>query len=166
MSDFKTLKEFLIVEQTEQEEYYMQCDIRISVESIEKDIISLGLNNYVNFQGGQYPNQGLTCMNFNLKDGSEIKLNQLLITGFEAKLNRIAEKLFVESYGSEGNYYFQPGTYELIENFSIQKNGFTFYFNPYPDNGTHISMCSVFIPYSDIKDLILPEGLLFKLLQK
>lgn len=159
---YKTIDEMLITMNFDQE-YCNWNQTSFTVETLEKDFISLECLNHV-YYGGNHPESMLSYINFNLNDGSEIKLDQLLVPGYASKLNRIAEKLFVETNGTEG-YSFQPGEFELNDNFSIKRNGLNFYFNSY-EIGTRFSTGSVFIPYSDIKDLILPEGLLFKLLQK
>jgi len=161
--DYTSINQFMNSVNGDQE-FSSELEIKFYVETNEKDFISLSYLNSVYYEGAAHPESMLTFINFNLSDGSEIKLDQLLVPGYESKLNRIAEKLFVEANGTEG-YNFQPGEFELNKNFSIQKNGLEFMFNSY-EIGTYLSAGSVYIPYQEIKDLILPEGLLFKLLQK
>ena len=56
-------------------------------------IFSMELSEY-SYLGGAHPNTYINFVNYNLKSGEEIKLDDLFIDNFEEDLNRIAESDF------------------------------------------------------------------------
>ena len=162
-ADNNTIKEYLNTVNVD-EEFYREVDIDFTVETNEKDFICLGYWYNVYDEGAAHPEHIGSYINYDLNNGSEIKLDQLLVPNYSYKLNQIAEKKFIEVNGKEG-WDFQPGEFKLNDNFAIKKGGLIFMFNSY-EIGTYLPPGPVYIPYNEIKDLIKAESLLLKIAQK
>ena len=95
-------------------------------------------------------------------------LNDILSPGYEKVLNFLAEKDFRkirelkpgESLEAAG-FWFKDGKFKLTDNFVIQKDGLKFLFNDY-EIGPHVlGSTEIFVPYSDLKQIIKTDGLLW-----
>jgi hypothetical protein len=156
--EYNTIKEYLNTVNVD-EEFHREVDIDFIVEINEKDFICLNYRDNMNGEGSNRPMNSSSYINFDLNNGSEIKLDQLLIPNYSDKLNQIAEKMFYEAYGKEG-FDFQPGEFKLNDDFAIKKGGLIFMFD------SNLAPVPIYIPYNEIKDLINAESLLLKIAQK
>ncbi len=119
------------------------------------------------FLGGAHPNSVRTFLNINANSGGKISLSDLLISGFEKRINNIAEIEFRkvrllkpdDDLGKAG-FWFKDNKFLLNENFLITKDGLTFYFNDYEIAPHSVGPTEIKLKYDEIKDLINPEGLL------
>jgi hypothetical protein len=98
--------------------------------------------------GAAHPGSTISCLNFDLQTGNKIKMNEILIDGYERKMSSIVKKKLFKEYGSEG------WEFSLTDNISIHKNGLSFNYNQY-EIGTYVMGApSIFVKWSEIKDLL------------
>ena len=129
-------------------------------------ILAIEYSDY-SYLGGAHPNSFVTYSNYNLLDGELVSLDDCFTNGYEKKLNSIAEKIFRkqkqlkpdEDLNSAG-YWFDEDKFELNDNFAILNNGLLFYFNAYDIAPYAMGPTEMIIPYSEVKQLILSDGLL------
>jgi hypothetical protein len=125
------------------------------------------------YLGGAHPNTVVKFVNYNLKSGEEIKLDNLFNDNFEKDLNRIAESEFrklkdlgeTEDLGQAG-FWFDNNRFHLNDNFLITDSSLIFYYNNYEITAYAFGPTEVEISYLKIKDFINREGLLAAFLNK
>lgn len=142
----------------EMEEYFS------TVKTNDYDILCISIG-WSSYGGGAHPFNLSSYYNYDLKTGKEIGLEDILKPNYSDKLNHIAEKIFSDSYGTEG-WSFEPGKFKLNENFAITTGGLQFEFNQYEMGAYAMGAPEVFIPYNKIKDLINQNGILTRMTQK
>lgn len=138
-----------------EEDEFLELEEDCGIVTNEPGLLVVSIGAF-EFAGGAHPNSWVSYLNFNSKTGKKIKLEDLLKPGTKKDLDRIGERLFNEQNGgeSEGMWDFEPGKFELNENFAIQKGGLTFVFNPY-EIGPYVAGAPVvFIAYKEFKTLI------------
>jgi len=121
------------------------------------------------YEGGAHPNTNFNFNNFDLHNGSEIKLSDVFKGNYDAVLTKIAEKKFRKLYKIPANenlekagFYFPNGVFKLNDNYSFSGYAVTFQFNPYEVGAYAFGAPEMTIPYSEIKNIIKPDGLLGK----
>ena len=119
------------------------------------------------FLGGAHPNSFTKYLNFDLSTGNELELKNLFINGYLEKLNIIGEKIFRQMNEIESNtdltvagYWFDNNMFSVNNNFTVDENGITFYYNNYEITAYASGPTELYIPYDSIKNLIKPDGLL------
>jgi Protein of unknown function (DUF3298) len=123
------------------------------------------------YEGGAHPLTNYHFKNFNLLNGKEIKLNDVLLGNYMPELTKIAESRFRRHFNIPANqdlkkagFFFNKGIFELNDNYSFSNYGITFQFNPYEVAAYVYGAPEITIPYSEIKDLIKPDSILGKFL--
>ncbi len=138
--------------------------IRCDLVTNTNDILCLRIGQSICGFGAAHPSSVWNFYNFNLKTGEQILLEDLLLPNYEKTMNQVAEKKFVEAHGSDG-WNFEKGNFKLNKDFAITPGGLLFSFDQYEIGAYVMGSPEVFIPYTDIQNLIKPDGVL-KLLQK
>ncbi|MDR3628371.1 MAG: RsiV family protein [Ignavibacteriaceae bacterium] len=110
--------------------------------------------------GGAHSSANYIYQNFNVLTGRTITLSELLKPNFKELLDRIGWYRFYETYNNQDPPAYKIDEFHLNDNFSISKLGLTFKFEEYEISSYSFGAPEVFIPYSDMKDLIKPDGLL------
>jgi hypothetical protein len=154
-------------------EYKLSWELNNTISVIYNDnsIVSFQ-SEFYHFTGGAHGNGGNYFTNFNSRDGKRLALSDLLVSGYEKELKDIAEKIFRKDKElshdvnlEEAGFWFVDNKFSLNENFGIKNEGLVFYFNSYEIAPYSMGSTEFLIPYSDIKKLINPEGLLEKVAQ-
>jgi len=121
------------------------------------------------YEGGAHPNTNFNFNNFDLRNGKEIKLSNVFKGNYKSVLTKIAEKKFRKFYKIPANqnlekagFYFKNGVFKLNDNYSFSGYAITFQFNPYEVAAYAMGAPEITIPYSEIKEIIKPGGLLGK----
>lgn len=119
------------------------------------------------YTGSAHPNSKTTYANFNSTNGKRIFLIDLLKDNYEEELNKIAARIFRKVNGltidqnlEEAGYWFVDNKFSLNDNFGIKDDGLLFYFNAYEIAPYSMGQTEVFVPYSNIENLIAPNSLL------
>ena len=98
--------------------------------------------------GAAHPSSTINCLNFDLQSGNKIKMNEILIDGYQRKIAPIVKRKLFKEYGSEG------WEFSLTDNISIHKNGLSFNYNQY-EIGTYVMGApSIFIKWNEIRELL------------
>ena len=136
-----------------------QSSTSVDILNNDTKIFSIAITQSDYAFGAAHPTASYLVYNFEMSSGNIIVLKDLMINGYKKQLNAIGEKNFIKANGSEG-WDFQRGNFVLNDNFSILPGGLEFTFNQYEIGAYAMGAPSVFIPYSQIKHLINPGGLL------
>lgn len=134
------------------------------------NIISIDCTDY-SYTGGAHPNTFVTFLNFNLENGNQIKLKELIHPSHQNELNKIAESEFRvlkelkpdDDLGQAG-FWFQNDQFTLNENFLITDSSLVFYYNNYEITAYAFGPTELVIPFSKIKNLIDKNSLLSPLM--
>lgn len=133
-------------------------------------ILSLEITEYI-FTGGAHGNSSFSLSSFNLETGEPIMLGDIFQGDYKEILNRAGEKIFREHYQADstqslydqGFFGFEKG-FALNDNFDLYKGGIKFQFNPYEAGAYVLGAPEVFIPYSEIREIIRDDSPLGKML--
>ncbi|MGC9366614.1 MAG: DUF3298 domain-containing protein [bacterium] len=140
-----------------------------SVEVIynRQNIFSVGCNFY-SFTGGAHPNGWTNYYNFDIQTGDIINLQNLFSYREIKKLQSTGESLFRDMYGikpdenySDYDFWFPQDEFYLNENFFIDDQGLTFYYNSYEIAPYASGPTNLHIPYELIVDLIDQDNILY-----
>ena len=111
-------------------------------------LFSIQIVGYYMAYGAAHPGSTISCLNFDLQTGNKIKMNEILIDGYQRKMAPIVKRKLFKEYGSEG------WEFSLTDNISIHKNGLSFNYNQY-EIGTYVMGApSIFVKWSEIKELL------------
>ncbi|MEJ2104190.1 MAG: DUF3298 and DUF4163 domain-containing protein [Ignavibacteriaceae bacterium] len=135
------------------------------------NIFSIDYTEYA-YTGGAHPNTFVSFKNFNLNNGEEITLDELIAPDKQEKLTAIAESEFrklkqlkpEDDLGKAG-YWFEDNKFSLNDNFLITNSALVFYYNNYEITAYAFGPTELTIPYSGIKPLINNESLLENLIK-
>lgn len=119
------------------------------------------------FTGGAHPNTYVTFKNFNLSDGEEIKLDEIISADKKQELTNIAETEFRklkdltrEADLGQAGFWFENNKFYLNDNFLITDSSLVFYYNNYEITAYAFGPTELTIPFSRIKPLIGEKKLL------
>jgi hypothetical protein len=121
---------------------------------INKDVVSLKflVNSY--YLGAAHPNGEVLTFNYSLKTGGEMVLENLFIkdSDYANKITSLCKK---SAGGKAYEIFFSDNPKENLANWTISSKGINFYFGV-----AHVfgDVATVFIPYSEIKDIIDPSS--------
>ncbi len=124
------------------------------------NILSLEISEYL-YTGGAHGNSSFALYSFNLENGEQINPDDIFMVDYKKELNKIGEKIFREHYQADpsqslydqGFFGFENG-FALNENFDLYKGGIKFQFNPYEAGAYVLGAPEVFIPWSELRDII------------
>ena len=130
------------------------------------NIFSIDYTEYA-FTGGAHPNTFVSFKNFNLNNGEEISLDELLTLEKQKELTKIAEQEFRQlkqlgpddDLGSAG-FWFENNKFSLNDNFLISDSGLVFYYNNYEITAYAFGPSELEIPYTKIKTLVDEKSIL------
>jgi hypothetical protein len=143
-----------------------------SISFNSDNILSLEIIEYI-FTGGAHGNSSFALSSFNLETGEQIKLDDIFSGDYKSELDGVGEKIFREHYQADstqslydqGFFGFENG-FALNDNFDLYKNGIKFQFNPYEAGAYVLGAPEVFIPYSEIRNIIRNDSVLGRMLNK
>jgi hypothetical protein len=139
-------------------------DNRLKVIYHDPKVLSLEMAELA-YTGGAHPNSVNQYASFDLTDGQQLTLTELLVPGYEPSLSAVAEQRFRElrqippgeSLTAAG-YWFENEVFALNDNFAVTDEGLLFYFNPYEVTAYALGPTELVISREDLNDLILPGG--------
>jgi hypothetical protein len=135
-------------------------EIFFSMVSNDNNILTLSkFSSWYNF-GAAHPEYYTLFDNYDIRTGEKIRLEDILISNYEYELNRIAEPKFMEKYGTEGDWDFEPGNFQLSKNFAVMPGGLLFHFNPYEVGPYSSGAPELFLSFKEINRLLNPNGML------
>lgn len=153
--------------------YYL--DIGFNVEYADNDLISLNFSNST-YTGGAHPNSSFFTLNYDLKNGRELKLADLfksgtnylqLLSAYSIKeLQSRTDK--GENLGLAQDLW-KDGAKPVAANFkswNLTRKGLIISFNPYQVGPYAVGPQFVFVPYAKLKDNLKMNGALAKMLEQ
>lgn len=138
-------------------DYGFERDMFCALMTNDQDMLCIRMSMYEYSFGAAHPNGYSAFINIDLKTGKEININNILKPGSEQKLNKIGEKKFYADNGSEG-WDFEPGIFELSKDVAVMPGGLLYQFDAYEIGPYAAGSPEVFIPYSEIKELLVPDS--------
>jgi hypothetical protein len=137
---------------------------KVKVEYESANVLSLS-SERAGFSGGAHENGRMDYLNLRPSTGEPIRLQDIFKPGFEKRLNSIGEVRFralknLDPKASlrENNIWFPNNRFQLNDNFAIGPGGLTFQYNSYEITCFACGAPSVFLPYSDLRNLLRPDA--------
>jgi hypothetical protein len=151
----------------ERPEGSMGSDLNISynVALAQDDLISVEYSVGSYYMGAAHPNTFSTVINYDLKNGKQLKLGDLFKPGAKylqaianyciADLKKHASETGLEDVGIEGGAAASPKNYQ---SWTIARKGIGIKFDAYQVGSYAAGPQFVLVPYSALKDMINPDG--------
>ena len=124
------------------------------------------------FTGGAHPNTFVAFRNYNVSNGEEIGLDEIISANKLDELTTIAEaefrklkELTSEADLGQAGFWFENNKFYLNENFLITDSSLVFYYNNYEITAYAFGPTELILPYSKIKSLIGQKSLLHGLIK-
>lgn len=145
----------------------MGSDLTISYTVVlaQDDLVSVEFDVSTYFQGAAHPNSYSETFNYDLKNGKQLKLTDLFKPGAKylqaiasycvADLKKQATEKGLTAEEIEKGAAAKADNYQ---GWTITKRGLGIYFDPYQVGPYAAGPQFVLVPYSDLKDLINPDG--------
>lgn len=153
---FNQFKEDISASDIGGEEVGMGSDYQLTYQMhlANKDLISLEFLISYYYSGAAHPSSTLEVINYNLKTGKELKLEEVFLkdSDYVSKINAICKK---EDSRKEYNIFFDDDPRKNLESWSVSQRGIYFHFDVAHALG---DVATVFIPYSELKDVIDPNS--------
>ena len=140
-------------------------DISYSVSLAQDDLVSIDFSVSSYYQGAAHPNQYAETLNYDLKNGKVLKLGDLFKPGAKY-LQAIASYCIADLKKQAAQNGLTPeeiekGAAAKADNYlgwTITRRGLGFTFDPYQVGPYASGPQFVVVPYSDLKDMINPDG--------
>ena len=136
----------------------------VTVDYNTRGIVSLRFHIF-EFTGGAHPNSWATLASYAAQTGRRWALKDLLVSGYQSKLNAIAEPYFRKEKELKPNanleaegFTFKGGKFAVNDNFMITAKGLLFRFDSYEIAAYVVGPTEFLVPYSAIRHLIRPGG--------
>jgi hypothetical protein len=145
----------------------MGSDLSVGYDVLlaQDDLVSIKFDVSTYFQGAAHPNSYADVLNFDLKNGKQLKLSDLFKPGAkylpaiaaycindlkkQAKDKGLLDEEIEKGAAAKSDNY---------ESWTITKRGLSIHFDPYQVAPYAAGPQFVLVPYSTLKDLINPEG--------
>ena len=135
----------------------------------KENIFSIDYMEY-SYTGGAHPNTYVTFKNFNLSNGDEIGLDEIISADKQNELTKIAEaefrkikELTPEADLGQAGFWFENDKFYLNDNFLITDTSLVFYYNNYEITAYAFGPTELEILYTKIKILFNENSLLANL---
>ncbi len=134
------------------------------------NIFSIDFMEY-SYTGGAHPNTVVVFKNYNLSNGEEITLDEIILPDKQAELTKVGETEFIKlkdltfqaDLGQAG-FWFENNEFYLNDNFLITDSSLVFYYNNYEITAYAFGPTELRIPFSIINLLIGGKSLLKNLI--
>jgi hypothetical protein len=126
-------------------------------------IVTVDVSGY-SYHGGPHGIEFTSYVNWDIKANKSIGLSDILVAGYETKLNQVAEQIFRknESLKDTSNlndgrtYFFKNNKFTLPANYLITPEGIKFLYNVYTIKPYAAGKTEVLVPYTAIQSILLP----------
>ncbi|WP_291722266.1 DUF3298 and DUF4163 domain-containing protein [Bernardetia sp.] len=166
-------KEYLEVNQGAEEEYLYAAnwanESKAEVVFNDKHFATIAFSNYM-YMGGAHGMFGETYLVIDVKNGKEIKLDDIFDQQAIATLEKKMIKKAYEYTGFENPVSLQDAGYlvdkiEASDNFSLNAKGITFVYQPYEIAPYAAGMPSFLFTWEELKDLVKTDSPVHSLMQ-
>lgn len=135
------------------------------------NIFSIDYMEY-SYTGGAHANSMIEFKNYNLSNGDEITLDEIIQPDKQDDLTKIGENEFrkvkelsAEADLGQAGFWFENNEFYLNDNFLITDSSLVFYYNNYEITAYAYGPTELIIPFSKIKSLVDDTSLLKPLLE-
>jgi len=129
------------------------------------DIFSTDYMEY-SYTGGAHPNTVVEFRNYNLSNGEQITLDEIIPPDHQKELTKIGEaefrklkELTSEADLGQAGFWFENNEFYLNDNFLITDSSLVFYYNDYEITAYAFGPTELIIPYSKIATLVGDQSL-------
>ncbi len=119
------------------------------------------------YTGGAHPFSGQRYAVFDVNTGQQLTLKDLLVAGYEERLNAAGEQAFRNERGlgandslEEAGFWFANNAFKVNTNVGVSGDGLVFNFNPYEIAPYAMGATEVTVGYDAINELIPDSSLL------
>ena len=135
------------------------------------NIFSIDYMEY-SYTGGAHANTMVEFRNYDLSNGDEITLDEIIPPDKQNQLTKIGEaefrilkELSAEADLGQAGFWFENNKFYLNDNFLITDSSLVFYYNNYEITAYAFGPTELIIPYSKIKTLVDDKSLIKPLLE-
>jgi hypothetical protein len=135
------------------------------------NILSIDFMEY-SYTGGAHPNTVVVFKNYNLSNGEEITLDEIISPDKQTELTKVGEaefrklkELTSEADLGQAGFWFENNEFYLNDNFLITDSSLVFYYNSYEITAYAFGPTELSIPFSKIKSFVEEKSLLNKLIE-
>lgn len=132
-------------------------DVITRIMYLENGFITLQVEETSYPCGAAHGTYGYTYYNFDLNSGDTISLSDLIITDSLEVLKLIGLQIFKKAYDKQDE---ELTDFYLPSNFAVLKKGLLFRYRPYEMGSFAEGAMEVFIPYSEIQGIMIPNNIL------
>jgi hypothetical protein len=130
------------------------------------NIFSIDFMEY-SYTGGAHPNTIVVFKNYNLSNGEEVTLDEIISPSKQSDLTRIGEtefrklkELTVEADLGQAGFWFESNEFYLNDNFLITDSSLVFYYNNYEITAYAFGPTELSVPFVKIKTLVEEKSLI------
>ncbi|RJP62127.1 MAG: DUF3298/DUF4163 domain-containing protein [Ignavibacteriales bacterium] len=141
-------------------------DLEFKIDYNDNNILSL-LKTLYTYTGGAHGSTSLTYLNFDLRSGAEIKLEDIFKDDYKTALDKLGEKPFRDYYNlkpdedfEKAGFWFTDNKFSLNDNFGFNPEGIVFQYNQYEVAPYALGAASIIIPYKKLKEIVKENSLL------
>ena len=139
--------------------YQHEAIINTRTEDGKEGIVTYYINMY-NFTGGAHGLEQLLTLNFDKTTGKTITLDDVMVTGYQMRLNELLQKALLEKADCKDinelhdkGYLFSMEMYPS-NNFVLGKDGITFIYNPYEIAPYALGRIELTLSYSTLEPIM------------
>lgn len=141
---------------------FYTLDNKATILRQDSALTTIQLDGYT-YLGGAHGASFTGFINWQTKAHKNLRLQDILVDGYEQPLNAIAEKIFrkqenlSDTASLKNDYFFKDAKFSLNKNFLISPVGLRFVYNQYEIKPFAAGKTDLVIPYTQIKKLIRPN---------
>jgi len=152
--------------------YYL-IDAKAKVLQQDSGLLTIKISGYT-YHGGPHGAEYEGYVNWDAKKDNNIALSDILVQGYQGKLNSIAEQIFrkneklsdTSSLNNGRTYFFPNNKFSLPDNYLLTGSGICFLYNVYTIKAYAAGKTKLLVPYTDIKQLVLPGSIISRYLHQ
>ena len=142
-------------------------DGKAKVLKQDSAILTVEVSGYA-YHGGPHGVELTSYVNWDIKENKNIGLSDILIAGYQTKLNRIAEQIFrkneslkdTSNLNNDRTYFFKGNKFFLPADYLITTEGIKFLYNVYTIKAYAAGKTELLVPYANIQSILLPNSVI------
>jgi hypothetical protein len=144
-------------------EMFYTLESYVKVIRQDSSLLAMEYGGY-SYQGGAHGASFTGFINWDVKTDKPVVLDDILVSGYQAQLTKIAEKIFrkyeklADTSSLARDYFFKDNKFALNQNYSITPAGIRFVYNQYEIKPYAAGQTELLLPYSQLKTLMRPKS--------
>lgn len=141
---------------------YYTAEGEVAILRQDSSLTTLQYDTYT-YTGGAHGASFTGFINWNNKNNKNLTLDDILLSGYQQQLNKIAEKIFrkqenlSDTSSLARDYFFKDARFTVNNNFLITPVGLRFVYNQYEIKPFAAGQTDLLVPYNQIKKLLKPN---------